>query len=257
MSHRILFLHAHPDDAEIFAGGTLALLAAKGHSVTIATMTAGDCGTTEYSAEEISRIRREEARRGAAQLGAGYECLEFRDLAIFADDPSRRRVTAALRRHRPTIVITASPADYHCDHETTSRLVLDACFAVSAPNYDTSAYTPEPALDAIPHLYFADPAEGTDREGRAILPQFLVDVTSTFDAKREALAAHDSQRAWLMRQHGMDDYLVTMEEWCRARGGLAGVPLGEGFRQYTGHPWPRTPLLQQLLGDPYVHLLDP
>src|SRR5512139_2085713 len=107
MSHRILFLHAHPDDAEIFAGGTLALLAARGHAVTIVTMTAGDCGTTEYSPEEISRIRREEARLGAARLGAAFECLEFKDLAIFQDDDSRRRVTAALRRHRPDIVLTA------------------------------------------------------------------------------------------------------------------------------------------------------
>lgn len=257
MSHRILFLHAHPDDAEIFAGGTLALLAAQGHAVTIATMTAGDCGTTEYSAEEISRIRREEARRGAELLGCSYDCLGFLDLAIFCDDPSRRRVTATLRKHRPDIVVTASPADYHCDHETTSRLVIDACFAVSAPNYDTSAYGRDPALEAIPHLYFADPAEGTDREGRAVLPQFVVNVASTFTRKRDALAAHDSQRAWLMRQHGMDDYLLTMEEWCRARGGQAGVQFGEGFRQYTGHPWPRTPLLQELLGGAVVHLLDP
>jgi LmbE family N-acetylglucosaminyl deacetylase len=257
MSHRILFLHAHPDDAEIFAGGTLALLAARGHSVTIATMTAGDCGATDRSPEEISRVRREEAHLGAARLGAAYECLEFQDLAIFPDDPSRRRVTAALRRHRPHIVITASPADYHCDHEATSRLVLDACFAVSAPNYSTADYGRDPALDAIPHLYFADPAEGADREGRAILPHFLVDVSSTFAVKREALAAHESQRAWLMRQHGMDDYLLTMEQWCRARGGLSGIPFGEGFRQYTGHPWPRTPLLQNLIGDPFVHLLDP
>src|SRR5579864_4609396 len=124
----ILFIHAHPDDAEILAGGTLAQLAHSGNQVTIVSMTPGDCGTTEYSPEEISGIRRGEAAAGAAHIGAKYICAEFRDMAIFNDDPSRRRVTELLRRVRPDIVITASPADYHCDHEATSILVRDSCF---------------------------------------------------------------------------------------------------------------------------------
>lgn len=248
MPFRILCLHAHPDDAEIFAGGVLALLREAGHPVEIATMTAGDCGSSEHNAAEISRIRLEEARSAAAQIGADYRCLGFRDLEIFNDNESRRRVTAALRDLRPDLVLTASPADYHCDHEAASRLVLDACFAVSAPNYDTSAWSPAPALDRIPHLYFTDPAEGTDREGRVIQPQFVVDVGSVFDKKKAMLACHASQRNWLLRQHGMDDYLRTMEDWCRARGALAGVTYGEGFRQYTGHPYPKRPLLEELLG---------
>jgi LmbE family N-acetylglucosaminyl deacetylase len=245
---RILCLHAHPDDAEIFAGGTLALLAQLGHRVTVATMTAGDCGSVEHGPDEIARIRLKEAAEGARRLGAAYDCLGFRDLEIFLDNDARRRVTAALRRHRPDLIITSSPADYHCDHEATSRLVLDACFACSAPNYDTRRWDPAPALERIPHLYFADPAEGTDREGRVIHPELVVDVEPVFSVKRKALAAHESQRGWLMRQHGMDDYLQTMEEWCVQRGALAGLRYGEGFRQYTGHPWPRTPLLEDLLG---------
>ena len=36
---RILAIHAHPDDVEILAGGALALLAAAGHAITIATLT--------------------------------------------------------------------------------------------------------------------------------------------------------------------------------------------------------------------------
>lgn len=47
MSRRILSIHAHPDDSEIMAGGTLALLSQKGHSVTIVTLAAGDCGSVE------------------------------------------------------------------------------------------------------------------------------------------------------------------------------------------------------------------
>ncbi len=248
---RIVCLHAHPDDAEILAGGTLALLREAGHQVVILTMTSGDCGSAELGPEEIADLRRLEAQRAAAIIGAEYHTLGFRDLSIFDDDPSRRKVTAALRRFRPDIVLTASPRDYHCDHEATSRLVTDACFGASAPNYHTQAFDQAPALPAIPHLYYMDPAEGIDREGRVVPPDFFIDVGTAMEVKRRMLAAHASQREWLRRQHGMDDYMLTMEEWTRNRGRLCGAEWAEGFRQYRGHAYPRTPLLQELLA-PYL-----
>ena len=94
----VLALHAHPDDVEFQCAGTLILLREAGCLVTIATMTPGDCGSAEHDAEAISALRRDEARASAGLIGAQYECLEFRDLAIFNDDESRRRVTEALRR---------------------------------------------------------------------------------------------------------------------------------------------------------------
>jgi len=254
MTKRILSLHAHPDDAEFLIGGSLALLAARGHTILIASMTSGDCGSDIYPPAEISAIRREEGARAAAVIGAEYHSLGFSDLAIFVDDPSRRRVTAALRRLRPDIVLTASPSDYHCDHEATSRLVTDAIFACSAPNYLTHDFDAAPALPALPHLYYVDPAEGRDRDGRVVQPQFMANVTAWMDPKRRMLTEHDSQRAWLQRQHGMDNFLEIMDHWCAARGQLAGVPFAEGFRQYTGHPYPRTPLLQELLGEALIPL---
>lgn len=244
---RIVCIHAHPDDAEFLAGGTLALLRQAGHSVLILTMTSGDCGSAERSPEEIADIRRLEAQRAAAVIGAEHHTLGFKDLAIFEDDASRRRVTAAIRRFRPDIVLTASPRDYHCDHEATSRLVTDACFGSSAPNYHTQAYDQAPALPAIPHLYYMDPAEGIDRDGEVVPAHFFIDVGGVMDTKRRMLAAHASQREWLKKQHGMDDYLETMEEWTRSRGRLCGVEWAEGWRQYMGHAYPRTPLLQELL----------
>lgn len=257
MSKRILCLHAHPDDAEFLVGGTLALLARAGHQVTIVSMTSGDCGSDIYGPEEISRIRNEEGKAAAALIGAEYQSLGFKDLAIFIDDDSRRKVTAALRRFRPDIVLTASPADYHCDHEATSKLVTDACFACSAPNYSTAEFDAAPALPAIPHMYYVDPAEGTDREGNVIRPDFMVNVAETFAVKREMLSKHDSQRAWLQRQHGMDDFLATIEDWCKARAALAGLTYAEGFRQYVGHPWPRTALLEELVGEALITRLKP
>ena len=246
---RILCIHAHPDDAEILAGGTLALLAKAGHRITIVTMTAGDCGSDELGPEELSNIRKAEAGAAAALVGAEYVCAGFRDLAIFNDDSSRRRVTQLLRELCPRVVLTASPEDYLCDHETTSQLVRDACFGAALPNYSTSGGAL--ALSEIPHLYFMDPLEMVDRVGNPVVPDFTVDVHLSFETKKSMFAKHETQRAWLRRQHKIDDYLAKMEEWTRAAGTRAGVSLGEGFRQYRAHPYPQTPLLQETLS-PYV-----
>jgi len=246
---RILAIHAHPDDVEILAGGTVALLASRGHEITIATMTAGDCGSRELPPEEISDVRRREAGSSAALIGAGYLCLEMRDLAVINDDASRRHVAEVLRRSRAELVLTSAPVDYLCDHEAASAMVRDACFGAPAPNYRTGSDSPAPALEAIPHLYFMDPVGGCDREGNLVEPEFVVNVAATFARKREMLAQHASQRNWLRQHHGTDDYLDQMERWTQERGRLAGLSHGEGFRQYRGHPYPQSPLLQELLGD--------
>ena len=241
---RILAIHAHPDDIEILAGGSMALLAAAGHRLTFVTMTPGDCGSVEHGSDEIAAIRRVEAANGAKLIGAEYICAEFRDLAVFNDDASRRRVCELVRQVRPELVITSAPIDYHCDHEVTSALVRDACFGASAPNYKSGS---APALDAIPHLYFMDSVEGTDRDGKPQVADFHVKIDSVFDKKRDMLACHESQRNWLRKQHGIDDYILQMQKWSRAVGKRCGCEYAEGFRRYPGHPYPQTPLLEELL----------
>jgi len=245
----ILAVHAHPDDIEFLAAGTLSALAAAGHQITIVTMTPGDGGASDQTPEAIAAIRREEAARSAARIGAAYHCAEFRDLAIFSNNDSRRRVVELLRLIRPDLILTSSPVDYLSDHEATSQLVRDACFAAPVPNYQTRVANPAPPLSAIPLLYFMDAIGGVDREGRPVLPDFHVDIRAHFATKQAMLAEHASQRAWLLRQHGIDDYLLMMERWTRENGQRAGVEFAEGFRRYKGHPYPQSPLLEDLLGD--------
>jgi N-acetylglucosamine malate deacetylase 1 len=245
---RVLALHAHPDDIEFQCAGTLALLREAGCHLTMATMTPGDCGSAEHDAEAIAAIRRGEAKAAADLLGADYLCLEFRDLAVFVDDDARRRVTEALRRTRPDLILTAPPVDYMCDHEATSALVRDACFCASLPNYVTRQWEPAPPLAKIPHLYYVDPIEGIDRDGRRVEPGFYVDVSRVFDLKRRMLACHASQRNWLLRQHGIDEYLDSQATWGARRGSEIGLEQAEAFRQYLGHPYPHDNLLLELLG---------
>jgi N-acetylglucosamine malate deacetylase 1 len=245
---RVLALHAHPDDVEFQCAGALALLREVGCEMTIATMTPGDCGSAEHGPEEIAQIRRSEARAAAALIGAEYLCLEFRDLEVFNDDPSRRRVTEAIRRTRPNLILTAPPIDYLCDHEETSLLVRDACFGAPIPNYKTRQWEPAPPLEKIPYLYFVDALGGADRAGQRLPVDFHIDISRVFETKRQMLACHASQRNWLLRQHGIDEYLRVQADWGAQRGAEIGVAYAEAFRQYVGHPFPHDNLLVKLLG---------
>jgi len=242
----ILAVHAHPDDIEWLAAGTLALLATRGHAVTIVTATAGEGGSAEFDPAETARIRQVEAAEAADLIGARYACLGFPDLGVFNDDPTRRAVTELIRGAAPNVVITASPADYHPDHEAISQLVRDACFAAPVANYRTG---PSPALPTIPHLYFTDAVGGRDRQGIPLPRDFGVDVGATFASKRAMLARHASQAAWVAKHHHIADHLASMEAWTRRVGRDFGVELAEGFRQYRHEPYPKAPALQDLVGN--------
>jgi LmbE family N-acetylglucosaminyl deacetylase len=244
---RVLAIHAHPDDVEFLCAGTLARLKDRGWHVTIATMTPGDKGSAEMGDVEISRVRRAEAQAAAKLLEADCLCLEFRDLSIVHDNDSRRKVTECLRRARPNLVLTSAPVDYMSDHEMTSRLVRDACFAASVPNYSTQQWDPAPIIARIPHLYYMDPIEGIDYYGNTQPYGFIVDISETFELKLKMLACHESQRNWLLRQHGMDEYLESCRKWSGKRGQMIDAAYGEAFTQHKGHPYPHDDLLSAAL----------
>src|SRR6059058_1099488 len=107
MANVVLSLLAHPDDAEFLCAGTLLRLRREhGWALHIATMTAGDCGSAEHTAEEISRIRRTEGAAAAAHIGGTYHCVEERDLLVMYNESALAKVTRLLRKVKPKIVIT-------------------------------------------------------------------------------------------------------------------------------------------------------
>lgn len=237
----VLALMAHPDDAEILCGGTLALLAQQGWRIHVATATPGDCGSTTLKPKEIATIRRQEARLAAAILGGVFHCLERRDLQVRYDLKTLEAACGLLREVRPRLLITHSPSDYMVDHEQVSLVARAAAFNAPIPN------APAPSgslpLGAIPHLYYADPIEGKDIFGDPVLPGLLINISTTLDTKLAMLACHASQREWLRTHHGMDEYLESARRWCQERGALAGFAYAEGFRQHRGHAYPQDDLL--------------
>ena len=245
----VLSLMAHPDDAEILCGGTLALLAKRGWDVHIASATPGDCGTPNLPPEEIAAIRRKEGASAAAVIGASYQCLERRDLRVFYDEDGVRRATALLRRLQPDVVITHAREDYMLDHEETSKLARAACFGTPIPNAPITEQTALPPSAHIPHLYYADPIEGVDPLGQPVKPHIVVDVSEVIAEKLEMLSKHESQREWLREHHGMDEYIEATRRWSADRGESVGRAYGEGFRQHLGHGYPQTDVLRETLGE--------
>lgn len=252
---RVLSLMAHPDDAEVFCAGTLILLKRAGFEPHIASMTPGDCGSTQHSASEVSRIRRAEGKAAAARIGATYHCADLRDLAVCYDRASIETVIELVRELRPSIVITHAPHDYLPDHEMTSLLARNAAFGASAPNFDTGRRPAAAATERIPHLYYASPAGAMDIYGEPVASNLYVDVSSVIAEKIEMLACHESQREWLRAQHGMDEYIETFRAWSREVGEAAGTEHAEGFRQHRGHPYPQDDRLGELLA-PYRRTAD-
>lgn len=243
---RVLALFAHPDDAELLCGGTLALLAEAGWRVHLAAMSPGDLGSAQLDREAIAATRREEGQRAAALLKGVWHCVEARDFAIVYGEELCRRATALLRKVAPDLVLTHSPTDYLADHEETARIVAQACFAAPARLYATEGDAP--ATKAIAPLYYADPVEQIDRFGLPVAASLVVDVASTWPIKELLLQSHRSQRDWLRAQHGADDFIADAKRWAATRGATAGVALGEGFRPHHGHAFPRTGVLEKALG---------
>ncbi len=241
----VLSIGAHPDDAEFMCAGALARLRDRGWEVHIASLTPGDCGSVEYDREEISRMRRAEATKSAALLDGQYHCLECDDIFIMYDRPTLLKTIELVRWVRPTIVFALSPSDYMVDHEMASKLAQTACFTGGMVNIDTPGAEP---FTPTPYLYYVDPVEGKDNLGNPVHPNTLIDISDVITLKEEMLACHASQRNWLLKHHGIDEYIQTMKVFATQRGQDMGAAYAEGFRQHLGHAYPQDDILTRELG---------
>lgn len=238
-----LAIFAHPDDAEIMCAGTLILLKNAGWEIHMATMTPGDKGSAEHTREEISAIRKAEAKASADIIGAPYYCLGFKDLFVFYNEETITKTTALIQKVKPSIVFTASPSDYMVDHEITSKIVHTACFSCGIKNLETG----ESPFGTTPYLYYSDAMEGKDKLGQAINPTLYVDITTSMAVKEKMLASHASQRNWLLLHHKIDEYILAMKRFAELRGKEINVKYAEGFRQHLGHGFQQENVLADIL----------
>lgn len=223
---------AHPDDIEFMMAGTLLLLREAGWETHCVNISSGNCGSVSLSAEEIEAKRLSEAREAAAILGATVHQPFSRDLEIFYDLRHLRHLASIIRDVNPSIVLTHSPEDYMEDHTNTSRLAVTAAFSRGMPNFGVSPA--RPAVDGEVEVYHGMPHGLRDPLRRRVVPGLFVDTTSVLETKRQALAAHRSQKEWLDVSQGMDSYLQTMEEMSLALGQASGkFQHAEGWRRHS------------------------
>ena len=192
---RVLAFGCHPDDVEFQCAGTLALLAKLGYEIHIATMTGGEMGSPKLSPQQIREKRQGECADSAAVIKAHYHYAGGYDIEVDYNPEYRRRAIRVMREVDPAIVFTHAPMDYMIDHEETSRLVRNAAFIATVPNYDCGA--PLKPTGKIPHLYYWDAIQGRDIFGRPLPINRGVDITSVLETKKAMLASHASQREWL------------------------------------------------------------
>ena len=227
----VLAVFAHPDDAEICAGGTLARWAQEGRAVHLLVLTNGDRGSDDPAQDraELARTRGVETEAAGKVLGlAGVRVLDNHDGELENSAVVRADIARTVREVRPDVVLSCDPTAWffgnryfnHADHRTAGEAALDAVFP--------GAGNP---------LFFADQlAEGLSPWkvpevwlGWTIEPNLHQDITGFLEIKLSALAEHRSQVE--------GDMLGFFREWLPAEaeenGKKIGVQHAEAFRVLT------------------------
>ncbi|NGN63469.1 PIG-L family deacetylase [Streptomyces sp. A7024] len=132
---RVLAIVAHPDDLEYGAAAAVSHWTKAGKEVTYLLVSRGEAGIDGLDPETCARLREEEQRASAAVVGvSALEFLDHRDGVIEEGLPLRRDIAAAIRRHRPELLVTLNHHDTWGDdgwwntpdHRAVGRSVLDA-----------------------------------------------------------------------------------------------------------------------------------
>jgi len=223
---------AHPDDIEFQMAGTMLLLRRAGFELHYLTVANGSCGSVTMDAAQTVATRTEESRRAAQRLSATYHPPLVDDIQILYEPRLLARLAAIYRQVAPDVLLVPAPDDYMEDHVNTARLMVTAAFCRGMRNFPTDP--PTAPVEGSVAVYHAMPVGLTDILRRPVEPHFCVDVSSVLVGKREALLCHRSQKEWLDRSQGLDDYVRQMEEAAAAVGRMSGrFPYAEGFRRHS------------------------
>lgn len=178
----VLVFSAHPDDAELSMGGTIALLAKNNLKVGLIDLTKGELGT-----RGTAETRQREAFNAAIVLkSAMRENLELQDGNIQLNKENLLKVIMAMRKYRPKIVFAPYMNDRHPDHIDASNLVKRATFYSGLARIKTfdrevpqNHYRPEKIFYYMQTFTFE--------------PSFIVDISETFEQKMKAVQCYETQ----------------------------------------------------------------
>jgi len=222
----VLAVYAHPDDADVACGGTLARWAKGGSAVHLVVCTDGGKGTTDSAVEpaQLAAERAVELESSSELIGlSSVENLGFPDGELTDSDDFRRTLVERVRALRPAVVCGHDPTavffgqEYfnHRDHRIAGAALLDAVAPAAA----------------LPHYF---PGSGPPHQVPTVLlsatlePDEWVDISDTIETKAAAVECHRTQFA------GQDGWAgEAVRRRAAEEGRRAGVAYAEGFRRLT------------------------
>lgn len=218
----VVVVTAHPDDADIGAGGTVANLVRQGARITYVIVTSGNMGSSDrtMTRDRLAGIREAEQRNAARTLGVEHvEFLGYSDGEVEDTRGLRRDITRQIRKWRPDLVIAQNPhRTYnlfasHRDHRVTGGVVLDCVYPLARDHLAFPELLPEYEPHKVGEIYIMKWQEEDH--------QVAVDISEMMDLKLKAIACHQSQ---------FPDF-PSMEARVRRRCAALGVPYGHAYAE--------------------------
>jgi bacillithiol biosynthesis deacetylase BshB1 len=219
----IIAFGVHPDDVELSCAGVLIAAQQEGKKTGIIDLTQGELGTRGSAA-----TRKEEAAEAAKILGVSVrENLGMADGFFTNDEQHQRKIISVLRKYQPEIILCNAPSDRHPDHGRSAKLVADASFLSGLSKIETlldgevqKAWRPKYVFNYI--------------QDKFMLPDFVIDITSVFEQKLEAIRAYRTQfhnelsnepQTYISTPDFIDS-VVYRNKW---HGKMIGVKYAEGY----------------------------
>ncbi|GMV53117.1 MAG: bacillithiol biosynthesis deacetylase BshB1 [Chlorobi bacterium] len=178
----VLVVSAHPDDAELSAGGTIRKLVLENHKVVLLDCTAGENGTRGNAT-----LRKQEADNAASILGVAHrEILSMPDGHVSYCQEHVLTLVKKFREYKPDIIITSPPVERHPDHEAVHKLAVGASFLCGLPKVLPDTYSSDYTRPQKVFCY----QQNYDLPEQNIV---YVDVSNTWEGRENAILAYASQ----------------------------------------------------------------
>lgn len=223
----ILAFSAHPDDVECAIGGTILSQIQKGNKVAIVDLTRGELGSSG-----TVDVRNSETIEASKILGIHFrENIEMEDGFISNDKISKLAIIKTIRKYQPKIILATALNDRHPDHGNAAKLIAEASFLSGLVKIKTE-------IDNNKQLPHRPIAVYHYIQDLFIKPDFVIDISHTFDDKMKAIKAYKSQflQANNAEPNGANALLKQIESTNSILGRAINVKFAEGFNsnRYIG-----------------------
>ena len=207
---RVMFIGAHPDDADYQFGATATKLVRAGARVVFVSVCNGDNGHQSMDPQALAARRYAETQAAAKVYGSDkYVVMGEHDCLVEPSVDLRQRVTRLIRSFAPHMVVTHRTCDYHADHRATGQVVNDATYLMGVPLFCPDTPVPE----TLPFVMYAGDRFTLPRPFR---PDMLVEGDDVLDRTLEALGCHESQLfEWLPPEYGIDPNTIPKDKAAR------------------------------------------